>query len=66
MTHPPTMKETKFLLPKPALNQRDIKPAQWVQMVQSSWSQIEMMHSIQAKAQLLGMACRKDDNIIFA
>lgn len=54
MTHPPTMKETKFLLPKPALTQRDIKPPQWVQMVQSNWTQVEMLHSIQAKAQLLG------------
>lgn len=54
MTHPPTMKETKFLLPKPALTQRDIKPTQWVQMVQANWSQVEMLHSIQAKAQLLG------------
>lgn len=54
MTNPPTMKETKFLLPKPALTQRDIKPAQWVQMVQTEWNQIEMLHSIQAKAQFLG------------
>lgn len=54
MTHPPTMKETKFLLPKPALTQRDIKPAQWVQLVQANWNQVEMLHSIQAKAQLLG------------
>ncbi|XP_065213017.1 unconventional myosin-XV isoform X2 [Planococcus citri] len=53
MTHPPTMKETKFLLPKPALAQRDIKPPQWVQMVQANWAQVEMIHSIQAKAQLL-------------
>ncbi|CAH0384305.1 unnamed protein product [Bemisia tabaci] len=53
MSHPPTMKETKFLLPKPALTQRDIKPAQWVQMVQANWSQIQSLLSIQAKAQLL-------------
>ena len=26
--------ETKFLLPKPALSARDIKPPQWVNMVQ--------------------------------
>lgn len=53
MSHPPAMKETKFLLPKPALTQRDIKPAQWVQMVQSHWTQTAPLHSIQAKAQLL-------------
>ena len=34
MDHVPTLKETKFLLPKPALSARDIKPPQWVNMVQ--------------------------------
>ncbi|XP_039291022.1 unconventional myosin-XV [Nilaparvata lugens] len=53
MTHPPAMKETKFLLPKPALAERDIKPAQWVQLVQSNWPAVQSMHSIDAKAQLL-------------
>ncbi|XP_054281634.1 unconventional myosin-XV-like isoform X2 [Macrosteles quadrilineatus] len=53
MTHPPAMKETKFLLPKPALTQRDIKPTQWVQLVQSHWPGVQGLHSIQAKAQLL-------------
>ncbi|KAG8264185.1 Belongs to the TRAFAC class myosin-kinesin ATPase super [Homalodisca vitripennis] len=53
MTHAPAMKETKFLLPKPALTQRDIKPAQWVQLVQSNWPAVQPLHSIQAKAQLL-------------
>ena len=33
MDHKPTIKETKFLLPKPALSARDIKPPQWVNMV---------------------------------
>merc|ERR1719411_1053668 len=37
MDHKPTIKETRFLLPKPALSARDIKPPQWVNMVQSSW-----------------------------
>ena len=33
--------ETKFLLPKPALSARDIKPPQWVNMVQvKRWNQI--------------------------
>lgn len=54
MNHPPAMKETKFLLPKPALTQREIKPAQWVQLVQSNWASVQGLHSIQAKAQLLG------------
>jgi myosin-15 len=53
MTHVPTMKETKFLLPKPALTVRDVKPAQWVNMVQSNWRDVEMLTTIQAKAQVL-------------
>ncbi|PNF27704.1 hypothetical protein B7P43_G13752 [Cryptotermes secundus] len=54
MTHVPTMKETKFLLPKPALTVRDVKPAQWVNMVQSNWRDVEMLTTIQSKAQVLG------------
>lgn len=56
MTHVPTMKETKFLLPKPALTVRDVKPAQWVNMVQSNWRDVEMLTAIQAKAQVLGQS----------
>lgn len=55
MAHVPAMKETKFLLPKPALTVRDIKPAQWVNMVQSSWVEVQGLETIQAKAQVLGM-----------
>ena len=33
--------ETKFLLPKPALSARDIKPPQWVNMVQGSWQEVK-------------------------
>ncbi|KAJ4444520.1 hypothetical protein ANN_06314 [Periplaneta americana] len=54
MTHVPTMKETKFLLPKPALTVRDVKPAQWVNMVQSNWRDVETLTTIQSKAQVLG------------
>jgi myosin-15 len=56
MTHMPTMKETKFLLPKPALTVRDVKPAQWVNMVQSNWRDVETLTTIQAKAQVLGQS----------
>jgi myosin-15 len=56
MTHVPTMKETKFLLPKPALTVRDVKPAQWVNMVQSNWRDVEMLTTIQSKAQVLGQS----------
>merc|ERR1712079_677471 len=40
MDHVPTLKETKFLLPKPALSARDIKPPQWVNMAQGSWAEV--------------------------
>ncbi|GLH06473.1 Unconventional myosin IC [Gryllus bimaculatus] len=53
MKHLPSMKETKFLLPKPALTVRDVKPAQWVNMVQSNWREVESLQTIQAKAQVL-------------
>ncbi|KAK6623915.1 hypothetical protein RUM44_010771 [Polyplax serrata] len=53
MTRVPTMKETKFLLPKPALSVRDVKPSQWVNMVQSNWQDCENITTIQAKAQVL-------------
>lgn len=35
LNHMPVMKEIKFLLPKPALALREIKPAQWVNYVQA-------------------------------
>ncbi|KAJ1528090.1 hypothetical protein ONE63_008006 [Megalurothrips usitatus] len=58
MAHVPAMKETKFLLPKPALTVRDIKPAQWVNMVQGSWVDVQGLETIQAKAQVLEMLSR--------
>jgi myosin XV len=54
LTHVPTMKETKFLLPRPALGVRDIKPPQWVNMVQASWNEVEPLSVSQAKAHVLG------------
>ena len=52
MDHKPTLKETKYLLPKPALSARDIKPPQWVNMVQSSWAEVEELSSSGAKAKV--------------
>lgn len=49
----PTMKEVKYLLPKPALTVRDVKPPQWVNMVQSAWPEVSALTSLQAKAQVL-------------
>ena len=50
----PTMKETKYLLPKAALMVRDIKPPQWVNMVQDSWAEVQHNTTMQAKAAVLG------------
>jgi len=53
MDHVPTLKETKFLLPKPALSARDIKPPQWVNMVQGSWAEVQDQTASHAKAEVL-------------
>merc|ERR1711993_230369 len=54
MDHKPTIKETRFLLPKPALSARDIKPPQWVNMVQSSWDEgVFKLSTTQAKQKVL-------------
>ncbi|KAF0289480.1 Unconventional myosin-XV [Amphibalanus amphitrite] len=53
MSAVPTMKETKYLLPKAALMVRDIKPPQWVNMVQDSWSEVHDKTPMEAKAAVL-------------
>ena len=54
MDHKPTIKETRFLLPKPALSAKDIKPPQWVNMVQSSWDEgVSKLSTTQAKQKVL-------------
>lgn len=62
MTHLPSMKETKFLLPKPALSVRDVKPSQWVNLVQSNWEECAGMTTIQTKAQVLGKVLKKNSD----
>lgn len=62
MVQPPTLKETKFLLPKPALMQNEVNPQQLVQMVQNNWPQIEALHSVEAKAQFLGEPYKFEKN----
>ena len=52
-SHFPYSQETKFLLPKPALSAKDIKPPQWVNMVQGSWAEVQDMTASQAKAEVL-------------
>ncbi|QQP53116.1 Myosin 15, partial [Caligus rogercresseyi] len=53
MNEKPSIKETKFLLPKPLLSSREIKPPAWVHMVQSNWKDIEHLSSGEAKAGVL-------------
>lgn len=55
LNHVPAMKEIKFLLPKPALGLREIRPAQWVGLVQSVWPQIAGLNPVQVKAQFLNV-----------
>lgn len=53
--HVPVLKEIKFLLPKPALALRELRPAQWVALVQSAWPAIAGLNTIQVKAQFLNV-----------
>lgn len=55
LNHVPAMKEIKFLLPKPALGIRELRPAQWVALVQSAWPSIAGLTPGQVKAQFLSV-----------
>lgn len=55
LNHVPAMKEIKFLLPKPALGIRELRPAQWVALVQSAWPSIAGLDPAQVKAQFLNV-----------
>lgn len=55
LSHVPAMKEIKFLLPKPALGIRELRPAQWVALVQSAWPSIASLMPAQVKAQFLSV-----------
>lgn len=55
LNHVPVLKEIKFLLPKPALALRELRPAQWVALVQSAWPAIAGLSTIQVKAQFLNV-----------
>lgn len=55
LNHVPAMKEIKFLLPKPALGIRELRPAQWVALVQSAWPSVAALEPIQVKAQFLAV-----------
>ncbi|OTF73406.1 myosin XV-like protein, partial [Euroglyphus maynei] len=49
----PTKDEIKYLLPKPILALRTLKPMQWVEMVQNHWNDMSALSPIEAKAQCL-------------
>ncbi|XP_048509561.1 uncharacterized protein LOC105693576 isoform X2 [Athalia rosae] len=53
MTHEPTTKEIKYLLPKPALSLREPRPQQWGNMVQQAWSNVQHNTAAGCKAQVL-------------
>lgn len=55
LNHIPVMKEIKFLLPKPALGLREIKPAHWVNLVQAEFVKILQLTPLQCKAQFLNV-----------
>lgn len=50
----PTVPEVKYLLPKQALVVREVKPHQWIAMVQEAWPEAAKLTTTQAKAQVLG------------
>ncbi|KAI2804564.1 Myosin and Kinesin Tail domain protein [Blomia tropicalis] len=53
MDQMPSKDEIKYLLPKPVLAMRTIKPHQWVEMVQNHWNDMSALSTIEAKAQCL-------------
>ncbi|XP_046586212.1 unconventional myosin-XV isoform X1 [Neodiprion lecontei] len=53
MTHEPTTKEIKYLLPKPALSLREPRPQQWGNMVQQAWNNVQHNTAAACKAQVL-------------
>lgn len=53
MEQTPTKDEVKYLLPKPILPMRDIRPQQWVEMVQRNWTDMSALTTTEAKAQCL-------------
>lgn len=54
MTHEPTTKEIKYLLPKPVLSLREPRPQQWSNMVQQAWNNVQLNTVAACKAQVLG------------
>ena len=53
MEQMPTKDEVKYLLPKPVLVMRELRPPQWVELVQNNWNDMSALTTIEAKAQCL-------------
>lgn len=53
MEHKPSKEEVKYLLPKPVLPMREIRAAQWIEMVQRNWNDMSALTTNEAKAQCL-------------
>ncbi|KAL1494091.1 hypothetical protein ABEB36_009744 [Hypothenemus hampei] len=53
LAHPPSLKEVKFLLPKPVLGLREPRPPQWLALVQTSWGQAAGLSVSRAKHRVL-------------
>lgn len=51
--HAPSLKEVKFLLPKPVLGLREPRPPQWLALVQTSWGQAAGLSVSRAKHRVL-------------
>ena len=58
MEHQPSKDEVKYLLPKPILPMRAVRPARWVELVQENWSNMAAISTTEAKAQCLDILCR--------
>lgn len=58
MQHVPSKDEVKYLLPKPVLSMKEIRPPQWVDMVQHGWPDMTALTNTEAKAQCLDILQR--------
>ena len=53
MEYQPTKEEVKYLLPKPILPMKFMKPNRWVELVQENWADMSAISTMEAKAQCL-------------
>lgn len=53
MEYQPTKEEVKYLLPKPILPMKFMKPNRWVELVQENWTDMSAISTMEAKAQCL-------------